>query len=94
MSLDKKSKVYGLIIPKKPGEASKAAKNISATIKRPSIFNDDSSDDDAAPTDWRKRSVAELGQAKVKKQTKLEMNRALQVINVSLSLTVLQCLLF
>jgi hypothetical protein len=57
MSLDKKSKVYGLIIPKKPGEASKAAENISATIKRPSIFNDDSSDDDGFSDDDQVTSV-------------------------------------
>jgi len=71
---DKKSKAYGLIMPKKVGEPSKPAEKLPA-IKKPSIFDNESSDEDG-PTDWRKR-LQEVGQSKVKKQTKLEMSRAL-----------------
>ena len=74
MSSDKKSKSYGLIMPKKVSEASKSSSNVSTTlVKKPSVFDDESSDEDA-PTDWRKQ----IGQSKVKKQTKLEMSRALE----------------
>jgi hypothetical protein len=47
---DKKNKVYGLILSKKAD-----LKNAGGE-KKPSIFNDDSSDDDI-PTDWRKKSL-------------------------------------
>ena len=75
MSSDKKSKGYGLIMPKKVAAASKSTPNVlpPTLVKKPSVFDDESSDEEA-PTDWRKQ----IGQTKVKKQTKLEMSRALE----------------
>ena len=78
--MDKKNKSYGLILSaKKGGEGSKpAAATASApVVKKPSIFNDDSSDEEDG-MDWRKRSLAQTGPARLKKQTKLEMSRALE----------------
>jgi coiled-coil domain-containing protein 55 len=75
MSTDKKGRAYGLI---KKGETSKAAATPSLPVaKKPSIFNNDSSDEEDGG-DWRKRSLAQVTQTKVKKQTKLEMSRALE----------------
>lgn len=75
MSSDKKTKAYGLVMPKKVSEASKSTTNVlpSTLVKKPSVFDDESSEEDTH-TDWRKQ----IGQTKVKKQTKLEMNRALE----------------
>ena len=78
--MDKKNRTYGLILSgKKAGESSKpaAATASAAVVKKPSVFNDDSSDEEDG-MDWRKRSLAQTGPARLKKQTKLEMSRALE----------------
>ena len=74
--MDKKNKSYGLILSKK-ATASKPAESQLPVIKKPSVFNNDSSEEEDG-SDWRKRSLAQVGQSKVKKQTKLEMSRALE----------------
>ena len=73
MATDKKGRAYGLI---KKGETSKAADSLPVA-KKPSVFNNESSDEEDG-TDWRKRSLAQVTQTRVKKQTKLEMSRALE----------------
>ena len=66
-------KQYGLI---KPKELKKPSTSASATFfQKKNIFDDDSDDDDGGsggPTDYKKAAV----QAKMKRQTKLDLERA------------------
>ncbi|XP_076249125.1 nuclear speckle splicing regulatory protein 1 [Calliopsis andreniformis] len=70
MSNNKEEKQYGLIIPKKQP---------LATPKPTNIFADDNDSDEEDGTDWVKKALKAEGEKnKMKKQTKLNMQKALQ----------------
>jgi len=77
----KPGKQYGLIIPKKPGSNQLAGLE-NRIKKKPSIFNQSDSDDsDNAGEDWVKKSLkskATTNSAGLKKQTKIQMAKALE----------------
>lgn len=70
MSNTKEEKQYGLILPKKQQ---------SVTLKVSNVFGDNDDSDEEDGTDWVKKALQAEGEKnKIKKQTKLNMQRALK----------------